>query len=187
MCSFLPFNKQSLLHVQALGFFFFFFYWKPKPSCMALVFQMPDPKQGLHSAGTRAPHGPSRRRHLRMTPQGETRSLWKSNPGKSARRDQHPHMNPTRHCCNSRQHFGHLTPGTTILTFLWGKTMTFGKYRQEQRLCIYAFLWRGKTPFLSQFHQNLNRGAQSDTSWWTLTPGKILPFAEPDTTPSPFT
>lgn len=131
VCSFLAFNKQSPLHVKALGFFFFF---TGNLNLLARLcfFQMPDPQQGLGSAGTRAPLEALRRKHLRRHHDSLRRDqtlVRKSNPAKSARRNQHPYTSPLRHHCNSRQHFGHLIPETIVLTFLRGKTtLSKGKY-----------------------------------------------------------
>lgn len=143
--SFLAFNKQSLLHVQALGFLFF--HWKSKQSCTVSIFQMPDPQQGLGSPGTSTSHGASRRRISRwMHEERPKPPETKSNPGKRARRDQHPLLGCWV-CSNSRQFFRCLIPKPTILMFLRGKTLTFSLRKilvnTKQWLWIYSFV-KGK-------------------------------------------
>lgn len=140
--SFLAFNKQSLLHVQALGFLFF--HWKSKQSCTVSIFQMPDPQQGLGSPGTSTSHGASRRRISRwMHEERPKPPETKSNPGKRARRDQHPLLGCWV-CSNSRQFFGCLIPKPAILMFLRGKTLTFSQRKilvnTKQWLWIYSFV-----------------------------------------------
>jgi len=63
----------------------------------------------------------------------------KSNPGKRARRDQHPRMNPIRHCCNTRQHFKLFKPANSCPDIFEGKNNFFPKQntmRTKQRLHI---------------------------------------------------
>lgn len=141
---------------------------------------MPDPQQGLGSPG--ASHGGWRRKISRwMHKERPKPPETKSNPGKGARRDQHPLLGCWV-CCNStqRQFFGCSNPKTAILMFLSGKTLTFSwrKILSAEALSLW-FHEGGKGTFLSQLHQILKRSKKSDPSWWDLASGKkTLPWAE---------